>query len=104
MNTLRGAEANALLKIDAALIDRLRLMVSQGANLDGLIQFLADRNVPKGGAIIALRRAEIADANDVKKAVHFHDAYGDRRKADEAFEERAFQTSQQFERSEADAA
>lgn len=104
MNTLRGAKADALLKIDDALIAQLRSMASEGSDTESLIQFLADRNVPKGGAIVALRRADIANANDVKRAVHSHPVYGDRRKADEVFEEQAFQAVQQFERSEADAA
>jgi len=104
MNTVCGAEADALLRIDDALVDELKLMASQGVGLERLIQLLADRKVPKGGATIALRRAGIADANEIKHAVHVHASYGDRRDADEVFEERVFRRVQQLDRSEADAA
>ncbi|MEZ2348375.1 hypothetical protein [Terriglobus sp. RCC_193] len=101
MKTLRGAEADVLLNIDETLVDQLRLMASQGDGLEKLIQFLADRKTPKGGAMIALRRAGVASANEVKKAVHFHAAYAYRREEDNVFEESVVQDLQKIERSEA---
>lgn len=101
MRTLRGDKADELLKIDEHLLQRLRDMSSRAATPDEMIGLLQVEGLPKPGAIIALRRAGVMDSNEAKRAVHFSDAYADRRRADEVFEESVVQASRDLDASEA---
>ena len=101
MNTLRGPEADALLGIDDVLVARLKAMAAEGKSAESLVNYMAAAGVPKGGAHVALRRANVISPIEAKKIVHFHPAYAYRRQADEAFTDSLVEALDEIERSEA---
>ncbi len=101
MKTLLGREAWPLLKISDELLRMLRDMAASGSTPDQMITYLHDQDVPKPGAILALRLSGVMPSRDTKQAVHCHPAYTFRRQADEAFQESLLSSLGQIERSEA---
>lgn len=100
VEALSHEERDRLLHIDDVLIETLRRKHTQGETPSAIISYLARIGVPKPGAIVALRRAQVMSLSDAKVAVHLSEAYAYRREADEAFEESVVRAVEEIQRTE----